>query len=376
MAPAQHKRDYYEVLAIDRSATPEQIKQAYRQLALKWHPDRNPSAEATDRFREIAEAYAVLSDVTKRAAYDSAGHAGVSERWSTEDLFRDFDFGEVFGGRIGDVWNIFGNLFPGRTRSSAVKPQGPDLHCDLPLTLEEAAAGGDHLIRLSRSDRCRTCGGSGAKAGTQPAPCSECHGTGEKEHIKVEKTFRIITRATCTRCHGRGVFVESPCLSCNGTGVQFLPHAIKVQIPAGVNDGMVFRLAGQGGAGPAGAAPGDLFVRMRIQPHAFLRRSGADLYTAIPITFADAALGAKITVPSLGKEKVRITVPPGTQSGTALRARGKGMPCLNRPGKGDLFVTIEVRTPTDLTPRQRELLQEWRKLDSERQGAAAQAANE
>jgi molecular chaperone DnaJ len=165
-------------------------------------------------------------------------------------------------------------------------------------------------------------------------------------------------------------------LSCNGSGVELLPHDIKVQISAGVNHGMVFRLAGQGEAGPAGAVPGDLFVRIQIKPHEFLRRSGADLYTTVSITFADAALGAKITVASLGREKVRITVPPGTQSGTALRARGKGMPCLNRPGKGDLFVVIEVRTPTELTPRQRELLQQWKKLEREAPGTAAQAANE
>jgi molecular chaperone DnaJ len=376
MAPAEHKRDYYEVLGVDRSATPEQIKQAYRQLALKWHPDRNPSAEATDRFREIAEAYAVLSDVTKRAAYDSAGHAGVSERWSTEDLFRDFDFGEVFGGRFGGIWNIFGDLFGDRTRPSAVKAQGPDLHCDLPLSLEEAAAGGERLIHVSRADHCRTCAGSGAKPGTKPATCAECHGTGEKQHINVDKTLRIVTRATCTRCRGRGVVVESPCSSCNGSGIELLPHDIKVQIPPGVNHGMVFRLAGQGEAGPPGAITGDLFVRVQIKPHELLRRSGADLYTTVPITFADAALGAKITAAALGSEKVRITVPPGTQSGTALRARGKGMPCLNRPGKGDLFVVIEVRTPTELTPRQRELLQQWKKLERETPGTAAQAANE
>jgi molecular chaperone DnaJ len=376
MAPAQSKRDYYEVLGIDRSAAPEQIKQAYRQLALKWHPDRNPAAEATDKFREIAEAYAVLSDANKRAAYDSAGHAGISERWSTEDLFRDFDFGEAFGGRFGDIWNVFGNLFADRGRRSGIKPQSLDMHCDLPLTLEEAAAGGEHLVRVARSERCTACGGSGAKSGTKPVTCSECHGTGEKQHIKFAKTLRIVTRATCTRCHGRGLFVDSPCVSCEGSGTQSSLHAVKVQIPAGVHHGMVFRLTGQGGSDAVATAPGDLFVTIQMQPHPFLTRRGADLYTTAPLTFADAALGAKITVPAVGGGTVRITVPPGTQTGTALRARGKGMPCLNRPGKGDLFVVIDVRTPTNLTPRHRELLEEWRKLDSERQGPAAQAANE
>jgi molecular chaperone DnaJ len=374
MSSDRRKRDYYEVLGADRSATPDQIKQAYRKLALKWHPDRNPSAEATDRFREIAEAYAVLSDATKRSAYDSAGHAGISERWSTEDLFREFDFGEAFGGQPGEIWNIFARPFPDRARRSAPRPQGADLHCDLTMTLEEAGAGGERTVHVLRSDPCQACAGTGAKAGTTPAPCSDCHGKGEKGEVRVEKSLKIVTRVTCTRCHGRGVQIESPCPGCDGTGVARSPIDVKVQIPAGVHDGMVFRLPGQGEAGPAGAGPGDLLVRVLVEPHAFLRRNGADLYTTVRLSFADAALGAKISVSTLRGEQVRITVPSGTQSGTALRVRGKGMPCLNRPGIGDLFAVIEVRTPTVLTPRQRELLQEWRRIETEKAGAAAKGA--
>jgi molecular chaperone DnaJ len=363
MAVAQQKRDYYEVLGVDRSATQEQIKQAYRQLALKWHPDRNPAPEATDRFKEVAEAYAVLSDPNKRNQYDATGHAGVSERWSTEDLFRDFEFGDFFGGRFADLGSIFGNLFggprgPGPRRSP--RPHGTDLHYELNLTLDEAAKGGERIIHVSRSDRCATCGGNGAKPGTQPVTCSECRGTGEKQQVRSEKTMRVVTLTSCARCNGRGLFIASPCVTCKGAGIQFLPHAIKVQIPPGVDHGMLLRLAGQGEAGPAGALAGDLLVRIYIQPHPSLRRDGDDLYTAAPVSFPDAALGTKVTVACLGGEKVLVTVPAGTQSGTLLRARGKGMPRLEGKGKGDLYVVVEVKTPTDLTARQRELLREFR----------------
>ncbi|MBM2803935.1 MAG: Chaperone protein DnaJ [Deltaproteobacteria bacterium] len=366
---AQHKRDYYEVLGLDRSAAQEQIKQAYRQLAMQWHPDRNSAADATDRFKEIAEAYAVLSDETKRRAYDTTGHAGVSERWSTEDIFRDFDFGDFFGGRMGDVWSVFGDMFPGRTARSKVSPQGADLRYDLHLTLDDAAKGGERVIKLTRSDICKTCGGNGAKPGTKPVSCSECHGTGEKQQVRADKTMRVVTLTTCTRCNGRGLFIESPCVTCKGSGLQFLPHSIKVQIPAGVEHGMLLRLAGQGEAGPQGAPPGDLLVRIYIQPHATLKRDGDDLYAVMPISLPDAALGTKVTVPCLEDEKVIVTVPPGTQNGTMLRARGKGMPRLHGRGKGDLYVVVEVKTPTDLTSRQRELLREF-KMEASKKAAA------
>jgi molecular chaperone DnaJ len=230
----------------------------------------------------------------------------------------------------------------------------------LNLTLDEAAKGGERIIHVSRSDRCATCGGNGAKPGTQPVTCSECRGTGEKQQVRSEKTMRVVTLTSCTRCNGRGLFIASPCVTCKGAGIQFLPHAIKVQIPPGVDHGMLLRLAGQGEAGPAGALAGDLLVRIYIQPHPSLRRDGDDLYTAAPVSFPDAALGTKVTVACLGGEKVLVTVPAGTQSGTLLRARGKGMPRLEGKGKGDLYVVVEVKTPTDLTARQRELLREFR----------------
>jgi len=365
----QQKRDYYEVLGLQRNATQEQIKQAYRQLALKWHPDRNTAPDATDRFKEVAEAYAVLSDQTKRAQYDATGHAGVSERWSTEDLFRDFEFGDFFGGRMGDLWSVFGDFFPGRGARASARPQGADLRYDLHLTLDDAAKGGERVIKLTRSDSCKTCGGNGAKPGTKPMSCAECHGTGEKQQVRADKTMRVVTLTTCTRCNGRGMFIESPCTACNGAGLQFLPHSIKVQIPAGVEHGMLLRLAGQGEAGPQGAPPGDLLVRIYIQPHPTLKRDADDLYAVMEISFPDAALGTKVTVPCLEAEKVIVTVPPGSQHGTLLRARGKGMPRFHARGKGDLYVMVEVKTPTDLTPRQRELLREF-KLEGSKKAAA------
>lgn len=370
MAAAQQKRDYYEVLGVNRSATAEQIKQAYRQLAMKWHPDRNPSPEATDRFREIAEAYAVLSDDTKRQAYDATGHAGVSERWSMEDLFRDFEFGDFFGGRSGDLWSIFGDLFPGHARRRQREFRGADLRYDLKLTLDDAARGGERVIRLTRSEPCRPCGGSGAKAGTRPVTCPDCRGSGERQQIRTEGAMKVVTLSPCPRCRGRGTIIEAPCPDCRGAGVVTLPREIKVQIPPGVENGMLLRLAGQGETGPRGAQPGDLLIRLYVQPHPLLKRHGDDLYTTVSATFPDAALGTKVLVPCLDGENVRLTIPPGTQSGTTLRVRGKGMPRLNGRGTGDLLVVVEVRTPTDLTTRQKELLREFVQLETQKKRSA------
>jgi molecular chaperone DnaJ len=370
MVATANKRDYYEVLGVDRSATQDQIKQAYRQLAMTYHPDRNPAPDATDRFREIAEAYAVLCDPAKREQYDIGGHAGVSERWSTEDIFRGFDFGDFLGGRFGGVGGIFGDFFGDRAREGPVKPHGADLHYELSLTLDEAAKGGERMISITRSDVCKACAGSGAKSGTKPVTCTECQGSGQKQQTRTEKAMRFVTITSCARCLGRGMFIESPCLNCHGSGLEFVPHQIKVQIPAGIDHGMMLRLVGQGEAGPQGCEPGNLLVRVLVKMHPFLKREGEDLYTAAAIDFASAALGGKIEVPCLGGEKVKVTIPPGTQSGTGLRLRGKGMPRLNARGKGDLYVVVEVRTPTDLTPRQRELLREF-KLEGGKQTASA-----
>jgi molecular chaperone DnaJ len=369
MTAAQKKRDYYEVLGVERGCAQEEIKRAYRQLALEWHPDRNPAREATDRFQEIAEAYAVLSDPAKRSQYDASGHAGISERWSTEDLFRDFDFGDFMKG-FGGSRGVFANLFGVRSRGGPAKPHGADVHYDLSLTLEEAAKGGERVIPVTRSDSCKTCGGNGAKPGTEPVPCAECRGSGERQEVKTEGKVKRIIITSCPRCRGHGVLIESPCPTCRGSGFEFVRHEIKAQIPAGIGDGMLLRLAGLGEAAPQGGVPGDLLVRVRIQPHPLLKREGDDLYISAAIDFASAALGIKITVLGLADERLKVTIPPGTQSGTALRLRGKGMPQLRGKARGDLYVVVEVNTPTNLTPRQRELLKEF-KMEAVKKAAAS-----
>lgn len=363
MPIAEQKRDYYEVLGVDRTATRDQIKQAYRQLALQYHPDRNPAPDAAAKFREIAEAYAVLSDETKRKAYDTTGHAGVSERWSTEDVMRDFHFGDFFGGRVGDLFGLFGDLFGPRMQAERAVRRGADLRYDLELSLDEAAKGGERVFTMTRSEPCGNCKGSGAKPGTSPTRCPDCQGSGQKQEVKTVKGMRMVTLTTCPRCRGRGQWIEVPCEACQGRGIQFVPHTLKVTIPVGVDDGMLIRLSGQGEAGPPGTPPGDLLIRIHQTPHPTLERQGDDLYLARSISFPDAALGAKIPVTGLGGETVQVTVPAGTQHGTALRLKGKGMPRFKGKGRGDLYVLIEVRTPTDLSSRQRELLEELRKSD-------------
>lgn len=366
MPVADTKRDYYDVLGVDRTATRDQIKHAYRQLALKYHPDKSRAPEAAAKFRELAEAYAVLSDETKRKEYDTTGHAGISERWSPDDLMRDFQFGDFFGGRFGDLSGIFGDFFGRRTRPGAGATRGVDLRYDLDLTLEEAARGGEREIHVTRSEKCGPCGGSGAKAGTQPLSCPDCGGTGQKQDVKMKEDMRMVTLTTCPRCNGRGQIVESPCAVCQGSGYQFVPHTLKVRIPPGVDDGMMIRLSGQGEANANGGPPGDLLIRPHIRRHPTFERHGDDLYAVQSVTFPDAALGRRVRVAGLSGEVLQVTIPAGTQSGTAFRVKGKGMPKVGGKGKGDLFVVVEVRTPTDLTERERALLQELAALQHAR----------
>ncbi|WP_455245472.1 molecular chaperone DnaJ [Petrachloros mirabilis] len=376
MPAAETKRDYYEILGVDRNATRDQIKHAYRRLALQYHPDKNKDPGAAAKFRELAEAYAVLSDETKRKEYDTTGHAGVSERWSTDDLMRDFQFGDFFGGRFGDLSGIFGDFFGRRMRPGTESTRGVDLRYDLDLTLEEAAHGGDREIHITRSEKCAPCGGSGAKAGTKPLSCPACKGSGQKQEVKTKKDMRLVTLTNCARCGGRGHIIESPCSHCQGNGYQFVPHRLKVRIPPGIDDGMMIRLSGQGETNANGGPPGDLLIRPHVRPHPVFERHSDNLYMVRAVTFPDASLGKKLRVQGLDGETLQITVPAGTQSGTALRLIGKGMPKVGGKGKGDLFVVVEVRTPTDLTERERALIQELADLQEVRmrdQGSGARS---
>lgn len=371
MVEAAVKRDYYEILGVDRAASRDQIKHAYRQLALQYHPDKNNNPAAASRFREIAEAYAVLSDDAKRREYDATGHAGVSQRWSAEDLFRDFQFGDFYGGRFDDLSGIFGDFLGRRARPSAGALRGVDLRYDVDLTLEEAAKGGEREIRVTRSKVCDTCHGSGARPGTAPKPCTECGGSGQKQQIKTSKDMRLVTLTTCGACQGRGKLIEAPCSGCHGSGIRFEEHALKVQIPRGIDDGMVVRLAGQGEMNANGGPPGDLLIRPHIRPHPVFERHGDDLYTVVRVSFPRAALGTTVRLRGLGGESLDLTVPAGTQGGTALRLRGKGMPRLEGKGKGDLLAVMEVRTPSELTAKQRRLLEELAAAETVVDGAGS-----
>jgi molecular chaperone DnaJ len=360
----QTKRDYYEVLGVDRTATRDQIKHAYRQLALKYHPDKSLAPDADKKFRELAEAYAVLSDDPKRREYDATGHAGVSERWSSEDLFRDFQFGDFYGGRFDDLSSIFGDFLGRRARPAAGASRGVDLRHDLDLTLEEAARGGEREVRVTRSIVCKTCQGSGAQPGTGVKPCDACGGTGQAQQVKTGQGMRMVTLTTCQKCGGRGKFIESPCVVCHADGFQFQEHTLKVQIPPGIDDGMIVRLSGQGEMNASGGPPGDLLIRSHVRPHPVFERRGDDLYRVMKLSFSKAALGTTVHLRGLGGEDIAVTVPAGIQSGTALRLRGKGMPRLQGQGKGNLFVVAEVLTPTHLTSRERKLVEELAALES------------
>jgi molecular chaperone DnaJ len=353
------KRDYYEVLSVSRTCTEQELKSAYRRLAVKYHPDKNPGdASAEEKFKEAAEAYSVLSDAEQRRRYDRFGHAGVSSsagagNWGApgfggiEDILGDlFGFGDVFGGGRGG------------TRRSAAQ-RGADLRYDLEITLEEAAQGMTAQLRIPRLETCDTCKGSGTKAGTQPENCSTCSGTGQ---VRYQQGFFSVAR-TCHVCRGAGRVIKDPCESCNGAGRVEREKQMEVKIPAGVETGSRLRVSGEGESGTQGGAPGDLYVVIHVAEHDQFERQGSNLYEAVPITFAQAALGADIMVKTLDDDE-KLKIPMGTQTGTVFRLRGKGMPALGGRGRGDLFVSVTVMTPTSLTREQRKLLEQLAEVES------------
>ena len=356
---AANKRDYYEVLGVARGASDQELKTAYRRLAHQYHPDKNqtdPTAE--ERFKEAAEAYAVLSVAEQRQRYDRFGHAGVSSSaanaaWGApgfggiEDILGDlFGFGDVFaaGGRGGS------------RRSSQ---RGADLRYDLEITLEQAAVGMTAQLRIPKLESCETCNGSGAKPGTKPETCRTCQGAGQ---VRFQQGFFSVSR-TCSTCRGMGQVISSPCETCRGTGRIENEKSIEVKIPAGVETGSRLRLQAEGESGTLGGPAGDLYVVIHVAEHEQFERQGNNLYASVPITFAQAALGADVKVLTLGGDE-SLKLPAGTQTGTVFRVRGQGMPVLGGRGKGDLFVSVSVITPTTLTREQRKLLEQLAKIET------------
>ena len=350
------KRDYYEVLGVSRDAGEADVKSAYRRLALKYHPDRNPgNAEAEEKFKEAAEAYAVLADPDKRSAYDRFGHAGVSSAAGAGGFDPSIfaDFGDIFGG-LRDIFG-FGDFFGGGRRGGPQR--GADLRYDLEISFEESASGLETSVQIPRDETCETCRGSGSAPGTSPTVCPHCGGRGQ---IRYQQGFFTVAQ-TCRQCGGAGRVIAKPCPDCRGHGQTTKQRKLSVRIPPGIAGGQRLRLHGEGEAGSAGGPPGDLYVVVHVQEHPVFRREGDDLYCRVPVTFPVIALGGDITVPTLsGSEK--LTIPEGTQSGHVFRLRGKGMPSVTGRGRGDLHVMVEVVTPRKLSADQRRLLEQLSKV--------------
>ncbi len=344
------KRCYYEVLELDKGASEQAIKAAFRRLAKDCHPDRNGGdKDAEKKFKELNEAYEVLKDPQKRGAYDHMGHAAF------EANGRGHGFGPDFASSMSDIFDdLFGEFMGGRrSRQRSGRERGADLRYNMEITLLEAYAGKTAQIRVPTSVTCTTCTGTGAKSGARPAPCPTCGGNGK---VRASQGFFTIER-TCPGCHGRGEIINDPCGSCSGSGRVMRERTLSVNIPAGVEDGTKIRLAGEGEAGVRGGPAGDLYIFLSIKPHEFFQRDGADIFCRVPISMTTAALGGQIEVPSIDGEKSRVKVPEGTESGKQFRLKGKGMPVLRSSVTGDMYIQVEVETPKSLTRKQRDLLE-------------------
>jgi molecular chaperone DnaJ len=346
------KRDYYEVLGVNKDCAEDELKKSYRRLAMKWHPDRNPdNPKAEEHFKEAKEAYEILSDVNKRAAYDQFGHAGVDSQTAAGaggmggfgDIFSDI-FGEIFGGGRGGRSTVF---------------RGADLRYNLEITLENAAHGMETKIRIPALAVCETCRGTGARAGSQPTTCPSCRGAGQ---VRVSQGPFSIAQ-TCPRCHGTGSIIPNPCTACQGSGRVKLQKTLSVKIPAGVDEGDRVRLSAEGEPGVNGGPPGDLYVQVHIKQHAVFQRDHDDLHCEMPVSITTAALGGEIEIPTLDGS-ARIRVPQETQSGKTFRLKGKGIKGVRSQLPGDLFCHVVVETPVQLTERQRQLLREFESLSS------------
>jgi molecular chaperone DnaJ len=364
------KRDYYDVLGVQRNASEQDLKSAFRKLAKDHHPDRNPDDKSAEqKFKEINEAYEVLKDPQKRAAYDRFGHAafegGMGGRGggagfgpdfasSMSDIFDDL-FGEFMGGRRG-----------GQQRRSG-RERGADLRYNMEISLDDAFSGKTAQIRVPTSVTCETCSGTGAKAGTKPVACATCGGAGK---VRASQGFFTIER-TCPTCQGRGETIADPCSACSGAGRVVKERTLSVNIPAGVEDGTRIRLSGEGEAGLRGGPAGDLYIFLSIKPHEFFQRDGADVFCRVPISMTTAALGGQVEVPTLDGTVSRVKIPDGTETGKQFRLKGKGMPVLRSNTSGDLYIQVDVETPKNLTRRQREILEEFEKLSAKETSPAS-----
>lgn len=354
------KADYYEILGVDRGADEKELKSAYRKMAMKHHPDKNPGDKVAEaKFKELSEAYEVLKDPQKRGAYDQFGHAAFEQggggaggfgggAGGFSDIFEDI-FGEMMGGGRG-------------RRSSGGRERGADLRYNMEVTLEEAFEGKAAQISVPTAISCETCTGSGSKPGSSPKQCATCGGAGR---VRAAQGFFSIER-TCPSCQGKGEVISDPCTSCSGQGRVTKERSLSVNIPAGIEDGVRIRLAGEGEAGARGGPTGDLYIFVNIKPHEFFQRDGADLFCRIPLSMTTAALGGEFEVGTLDNSKSRVKVPEGTQSGKQFRLKAKGMPVMRSSNHGDLYIQVAIETPQNLTKRQRELLEEFNSLSSDK----------
>ena len=354
------KRDYYEILGIPKTANVDEMKKAYRKLAMKYHPDKNKAPDAEDRFKEISEAYGVLSDETKRKQYDQFGHAGIDSKYSREDIFKNIHFEDFFGGggsrSGGSIFDIFFGGGGGSAREHRPQ-QGDDLIYRLQAPFKTAVFGVKRVVELLKTETCSVCDGSGTKPGTTPKTCRVCGGTGQVQRTQNTPFGRFMTSSTCTTCHGTGKVIEHACTACHGTGVVKRKKRISVKIPAGVSSGSRLRISGEGEAGKLGGPPGDLYVDIYISPDPIFKRDGDDIVVKQSISITQASLGSEIKVSTLDGE-VKIKIPHGTQTGKIFRIKGKGVPHLHGYGRGDQLVAVTVKTPEKLTPHQKELLRQ------------------
>ena len=353
MAAPSTKRDYYAVLGIARGASDEEIKKAYRKLALQYHPDRNGAPDAAEKFKEVTEAYQVLSDPEKRSLYDRFGHSAFERGAGVGGV----DFGNFAGFNIEDIFESFFGTAGSRGARQRVQ-RGQDLRYDLRLTLEEAVFGADKDITVTKNVACTRCSGDGIEPGSRPVACTRCGGSGELRRVQQSIFGQFVNVTLCDHCNGEGAVIADPCRECRGNGVVRATKTIRVSIPAGADDGLQIRLSGEGEAAPRSGVPGHLYVVLHVQPHRYFKRQGNDLVLEVPVNVAQATLGAEFRVPTLDGKEMPVKVPPGTQSGRIIRIRGEGVPYLRERGRGDLQVHVKVKIPTELTDEQKRLFRQ------------------